>query len=575
MTRRTFALLPAVAAAQTAWRTRLEASASRVMAPGGEALGDVRVLRRWRGGVCALRLENRSREVRRIGEVVAFDFAHGLAPETPLYAEGSQMLSQTGGTIAKPEAIGGYTDAKHYRLPEPAGAFTAYNLLHAGSLVAAFTSCRRFQGKFQVRAATIEVALDADGIELAPGQSIELEEFGLFANYDALAARLRANHPPIHGPRPPEGWCSWYCFGPNVTAQQVMENLDFIAKHFPALRYIQIDDGYQSAMGDWLETGKAFGGDVRAVLRLIRERGFEPAIWLAPFIAEGRSRVFREHPEWFMKDERGEPLASNRVTFGGWRMGPWYALDGSHPEARQHLEKVFLTMRRDWGVTYFKLDANFWGVMPQGRLHDARATRVEAYRRGMEAVRRGAGDAFLLGCNHPLWPSLGLIHGSRSSNDIARRWPRFRQVARENLRRGWQNGRLWWNDPDVALLTGNLTDDEFGFHAASIYASGGMLLAGDDLPRLAPPRLAMLRKLSPPLGVAAAFDAELRVGRARMRDREVVFFFNWSEKAESFEARVATRASARDFWSGAAVASPDGVVRAELAPHGARILVVS
>jgi alpha-galactosidase len=29
-----------------------------------------------------------------------------------------------------------------------------------------------------------------------------------------------------------------------------------------------------------------------------------------------------------------------------------------------------------------------------------RATRIEAYRRGMEAVRRGARDAFLLGCNH-------------------------------------------------------------------------------------------------------------------------------------------------------------------------------
>jgi len=39
----------------------------------------------------------------------------------------------------------------------------------------------------------------------------------------------------------------------------------------------------------------------------------------------------------------------------------------------------------------------------------------------MEAVRRGAGDAFLLGCNHPIWASLGLIHGSRSSNSFSLR----------------------------------------------------------------------------------------------------------------------------------------------------------
>jgi alpha-galactosidase len=72
-------------------------------------------------------------------------------------------------------------------------------------------------------------------------------------------------------------------------------------------------------------------------------------------------------------------------------------------------------MREEWGCAYFKLDANFWGAIHGGRFHDPKATRVEAYRRGMQAIRRGAGDAFLLGCNHPIFPSLGLIDGSRSS----------------------------------------------------------------------------------------------------------------------------------------------------------------
>ena len=65
---------------------------------------------------------------------------------------------------------------------------------------------------------------------------------------------------------------------------------------------------------------------------------------------------------------------------------------------------------------------------------------------------RGAGDSFLLGCNHPIWPSLGLIHGSRSSNDIKRTWDRIETTARQNLSRNWQNGRLWWNDPDAVVL---------------------------------------------------------------------------------------------------------------------------
>ncbi len=78
-------------------------------------------------------------------------------------------------------------------------------------------------------------------------------------------------------------------------------------------------------MGDWLETGAAFGGDVQGVLKQIRERGFEPAIWVAPFIAEEKSHLFQQHPDWFVNDADGKPLRSDRVTFGGWRRGPWYA----------------------------------------------------------------------------------------------------------------------------------------------------------------------------------------------------------------------------------------------------------
>src|SRR5262249_17388233 len=147
-------------------------------------------------------------------------------------------------------------------------------------------------------------------------------------------------HPPLLTKTPPTGWCSWYCFGAKVTAKQVTDNLDFIAKNAPGLRYVQIDDGYQAAMGDWLDTGGAFGGDVRAVLKQIADKGFEPAIWVAPFVAEESSKIFKDHPDWFVKDEEGKPLRSDRVTFGGWRHGPWYALDGTHPEARKHLENV-------------------------------------------------------------------------------------------------------------------------------------------------------------------------------------------------------------------------------------------
>jgi alpha-galactosidase len=549
---------------------------------------DVRALkltRTWQGSRLRTQLQNTGREPVRVQQVVLLDVEHGLPGDTRVYGEGFQMLSQTGGTLAQPADLGDYTDAKHYKMPQPEAARVVHGMLtlsppNSGHRLLGFASCKRFDGKFQLRPGRIEAVVDTEGQELRPGEAWTLEDLVYLQGPDreallaSLAGELEASHPPLRFAAPPSGWCSWYCFGPKVTAKQVLDNLDVIAKEIPGLKYIQIDDGYQPAMGDWLLTGAAFGGGVQDVLKRIRGKGFEPAIWIAPFIAEKDSQLFQQHPDWFVKDADGSPLRADKVTFGGWRRGPWYALDGTHPDAQRHLEHVCRTMREEWGVTYFKLDANFWGAIHGGKFHDPRATRIEAYRRGMQAVLRGTRDAFVLGCNHPIWPSLGLVHGSRSSNDIKRSWARVAGTARQNLQRNWQNGRLWWNDPDAVCLMGELSEDEFLFHATAIHATGGMLLSGDDLTRISPERMALLRKLHPPTGVAARFaDESLRVGSVDLPDRRLRFLLNWGDRPGTLRLRLPGPHRVHDLWSGAdlGVYGPeDGLA---LPPHSGRVLV--
>jgi alpha-galactosidase len=564
-------------------RTFLQLAAVSPFAAALDSVIDgVKLTQRWRGRVCESQLMNQTTQTKRIPEVVLLDLQLSYPPSTRLYGEGFQMLSQTGGTLSQPTDLGNYTDAKHYKLPAPEGAKVLYGMMMlspspSDNHLFAFTSCRRFAGQFYLNGRSLKVVVDTENRELRPGETWQLESFMRDSGTDReqllekLAAQLVANHPPLRFPKPPAGWCSWYCFGPRVTSQQVLDNLDYIAKHTPGLRYVQVDDGYQPAMGDWLETGAAFGGNVQGVLKQIRQRGFEPAIWVAPFVAEEKSHVFQQHSDWFVTDSGGQPLRSDRVTFGGWRRGPWYVLDGTHPQVQQHFENVFRTMRRDWGCTYFKLDANFWGAIHGGQFHDPRATRIEAYRRGMKAILRGAEDSFILGCNHPIWPSLGLIHGSRSSNDIKRTWERIETTARQNLSRNWQNGRLWWNDPDAVVLTGDLPDNEFQFHATAIYASGGMILSGDDLTKIGDAKLAMLRKLQPPAGVAARFeDDSFRVGRIDLsRQRQVVALFNWDDALQTTSFSVASHTRITDFWNGTQVAEP----RIDLPPRSARLLI--
>jgi alpha-galactosidase len=555
-----------------------------VLADGSPTPAALRLARTWTDGTCKSTLANAGASPLRVREIILFDYEHRFAPDTPIYGEGFQMLSQTGGTLAKPVDLGNYTDAKHYRLVEPDGAHAMYGVMRispslARPLVLAFTSCRRFVGKFRSNASRIQIVLDTESLEIAPGETWPLEDFTFVdeaspdGGLNLVAAGLRRNHPPLRFPKPPSGWCSWYCFGPSVTADQVLANLDVIAREIPALKYIQIDDGYQPAMGDWLDTGAAFGGKVQTVLAAIRDKGFEPAIWVAPFIAEAGSRLFKEHPDWFIKDDHGAPLSADRVTFGGWRRGPWYAIDGTHPEARRHLTAVFRTMRREWGCTYFKLDANFWGAMHGGRFADPNATRVEAYRRGMTAVLAGAGDAFILGCNHPLWPSLGLIDGSRSSNDIKRTWERIATTARQNLMRNWQNGTLWWNDPDAVVLTGDLPEEEFRFHASAIWATGGMILSGDDLTTISPARLAMLKRLQPASQPAHFEDDSLQVGIRRVNGGVQAALLNWDDQPRALSVSLDGPCRVRELWTDADLGRRKGRIAITVPSHGGRVLL--
>jgi len=370
-----------------------------------------------------------------------------------------------------PTPLTQYTDQKHYRIPQPDNAYAFYGMMRLGEETMAFTSCRRFIGKFYVRPGAVEVVVDTENLSLAPGESWELEEFFHRKEGNALVMlgdRIVKNHPPLKFAQPPTGWCSWYCFGPKVTSQQVLENLDFIAKEIPSLKYIQIDDGYQPAMGDWLETGKAFGGDVQGVLKAIRAKGFEPAIWVARS-SRSANRICTNNTRTGSLKTIGKSAGIEPGDIGGWRYGPWSLWMGQ--SACSSIWKTCSAPCARNGLLLFQARRKLLGRDAWRTLHDAKATRIEAYRRGMAAVLKGAGDAFILGCNHPIWPSFGLIHGSRSSGDISRRWQTIAGVARENLLRNWQNGKLWWNDPDCVLLTGNLPENEFYFHAAAIYAT--------------------------------------------------------------------------------------------------------
>src|SRR5262249_8330983 len=152
----------------------------------------------------------------------------------------------------------------------------------------------------------------------------------------------------------------------------------------------------------------------------------------------------------------------------------------------------------------------------------------------------------------------------------------IRKIARENLGRNWQNGALWWNDPDAVVLSGTLPENEFQFHATAVYASGGMILSGDDLTKMPQDRAEMLRKLLPPAGVAAKLeDDSFSVGVTEVPGSRMVSVFNWTESPANISVRLPAPGVVRDYWTGEALGKHSKVFEVwDLPPHSARLLQI-
>ena len=148
-------------------------------------------------------------------------------------------------------------------------------------------------------------------------------------------------------------------------------------------------------------------------------------------------------------------------------------------------------------------------------------------------------------------------------------------MARQNLNRNWQNGKLWWNDPDAVTLSGTMPDEQYRFHSTMAVAAGGLVLSGDDLSTLPSDKLVMLKKLLPATGVAAEFDDQnLKVGVVRLKDRTLLCAFNWENRHVMMPVKLPKPGRVTDLWSGQDYGRRETFVGVEMAPHEGTVLVV-
>jgi alpha-galactosidase len=294
---------------------------------------------------------------------------------------------------------------------------------------------------------------------------------------------------------PPRVWCSWYRYFEDVTAAVVEENLDSIAGHDLAVDVVQVDDGWSPGLGEGLVETDAFGS-LPALVDRIRGSGRRAGIWLAPFLVGAETTLAREHPDWLVG-----PAGRN---WGQELVG----LDLTNHAVRElltgHLQRLV-----GLGVDYLKLDFLYAGAVP-GRRHDG-ADPVAAYRSGLALVRDAVGpDVYLVGCGAPLLPSVGLIDAMRVSPDTFHEGGEDGSTGLRGLMplaaRGWQQGRLWVNDPDCVVARPSYSQRERWAEAARRY--GGLRSFSDRISELDEWGLHTVRELLVDGGTASPLPAD-------------------------------------------------------------------
>jgi len=353
---------------------------------------------------------------------------------------------------------------------------------------------------------------ELDGIRLPPGGERSSQWF-LLSGGDSPRALIDGYADAVgefHGvkrPRgtPPSVFCTWYNHGPHYNEEYFRQDLEALAKNRMPFDVFLIDDCW-FRRGD-LEALQNFPSGMKNAADRIRALGYRPGIWTCPYLLEVDGRQARNRPGWVLRNSKGQPVIFTMDKKDYW------VLDPTFPGVCDYLEETYRKIAEDWGYEYFKFDFMRAVFLPSNQnFYNPEMTRLEAYRLGLEAIRRGTGpDSYISVCGGHYGGSLGIADSQRSGSDVLSIWraseiPKFRQ----NLLRTYMS-RLWQVDPDAMMVRRNtvkvhpdselslglLTDTEAQTVALNQYLGGGLVCFTEPIATLDEDRRALYRHIIP------------------------------------------------------------------------------
>lgn len=285
-----------------------------------------------------------------------------------------------------------------------------------------------------------------------------------------------------------KGYTSWYNYYQEISEDIILRDLRSLSAEKDYVNTFQIDDGYQTAVGDWLSIDKKkFPHGMKPIADEIHKDGLKAGIWLAPFGAQFNSTVAKHHPDWLIKDEKGKPIPV------GANWGGFYGIDFYKKDAAEYIRNCFDTILNDWGFDMVKLDFLYaCSIIPMYN-----KTRGQIACEAMDFIRECVGDKLILGCGVWMLPCFGKVDYMRIGADMALGWKHTllrKMMHREDVStpnaihnsvyRRCFNGRAFLCDPDVFLL--RRTNIKFAPEQQELLAKfiklfGGVLFMSDNV----------------------------------------------------------------------------------------------
>src|ERR1700733_4636959 len=323
--------------------------------------------------------------------------------------------------------------------------------------------------------------------------------------YGSLIRQL--HHARISAP-PLMGWWSWTAYYFGLTEGAALTNAEWEAEHLKALGYdiFHIDEGYQYARGEYsTPNATLFPHGLGALEYKVRGLGLVPAIWTAPFEVSERAWIYQNHPDWLVKNAKGQPIHAGTVVRNKDQL---FVLDTTNPGAQEYLRKTYSTLVRERGVHSIKMDFMDDSAI-EGFYYKPHTTAMEAQRIGLEIIRDTVGnDVFLDKDGSVMLNPVGYVDYGRISQDTGHTFNASKDAAPVIAARYYMNRNFIMRDPDAfTVSTQTIADqawhesvkpatwDEPRVSIALAAVSGGMFEIGDDLPSLsnAPERLALIQ----------------------------------------------------------------------------------